>query len=260
MSSRSGSRIVSVCSVTTMIVAAVAFIVTLALNSFVFDDYDAYGEVPIPGTASVRLPAGDVTVSFHTLLVGSTSGSGLPVPPLKYRIEPPPGVDEPRLTEDYGATTSVNNDARVRIGYLHVPVDGTYRFTTDGRVGPYLNPRLAFGHGSTHGSLNVVFAVVFGIGALGLVAARVWATRSRRREMAVGHRSPTVDVGAAPTWSAGTYTPQPTQPTQPPPAWNAPNGEGIRIQQLNTLARLRDSGALTEDEYAAEKKRVLDDL
>ena len=252
MSSRTGSRIVSVCSVTAMVVAVVAFLATLALNAFVFDDYDAYGEVPIPGTASVHLPAGDVTVSFHTLLVGNTSGSGLPVPPLKYRIEPPPGVDEPQLTEDYGATTSVNNDARVRIGYLHVAADGTYRFTTDGKVGPYLNPRLAFGHDSTHGSLNVVFGVVFGIGAVGLIAARIWAARTRRGKVAVGHPSPAVDVSAAPTWSAGTYTP-------PPPTWNALNGEGIRIEQLNTLARLRDSGALTEGEYADEKKRMLDD-
>ena len=37
-----------------------------------------------------------------------------------------------------------------------------------------------------------------------------------------------------------------------------PSDEGIRVQTLNTLARLRDSGALTQEEYEAEKKRVLD--
>jgi hypothetical protein len=37
-----------------------------------------------------------------------------------------------------------------------------------------------------------------------------------------------------------------------------PTDQGVRLEQLNTLARLRDSGALTEDEFEAEKKRVLD--
>ena len=46
-------------------------------------------------------------------------------------------------------------------------------------------------------------------------------------------------------------------PVQPSPSFT-PTEDGIRLQQLNTLARLRDSGALTEDEFQAEKKRVLD--
>ena len=53
-------------AVLTMVVSAIGFIVTLILNAFVFDEYDAYGEVPIPGSSSLQLPAGDVTVSFHT--------------------------------------------------------------------------------------------------------------------------------------------------------------------------------------------------
>ena len=44
----------------------------------------------------------------------------------------------------------------------------------------------------------------------------------------------------------------------PPPDSFTPSDEGIRVQSLNTLARLRDSGALTQDEYEAEKRRVLD--
>jgi hypothetical protein len=35
------------------------------LNLFVFDEFDAYGEVPIPGTGTLHLPAGDVTICFH---------------------------------------------------------------------------------------------------------------------------------------------------------------------------------------------------
>jgi hypothetical protein len=38
----------------------------------------------------------------------------------------------------------------------------------------------------------------------------------------------------------------------------APSDEGVKIEQLKTLAALRDSGALTEKEFQAEKRRVLD--
>ena len=37
-----------------------------------------------------------------------------------------------------------------------------------------------------------------------------------------------------------------------------PSDEGVKIEQLKTLAALRDSGALTEKEFQAEKRRVLD--
>ena len=226
-------------AVLVMIVSAVGFVVTLMLNAFVLDDYDAYGEVPIPGSTSLHLPAGDATVTFHTVLIGG-GGSGLPVPPLKYRITAP-GNDEPKLTEDYGTTTTVNNDAHVRIGYLHVPVEGTYDIEADGNVGAYLNPTLAFGHGSDYGNLPIVFAAIFGIAIVDLVIARIWAARTRR---------PTT-----PTFGASFSSPP---ILSQPPASFTPSDEGIRVQSLYTLARLRESGALTQDEYDAEKKRVLE--
>jgi Short C-terminal domain len=39
---------------------------------------------------------------------------------------------------------------------------------------------------------------------------------------------------------------------------HAPTGEAIKLEQLQTLASLRDSGALTEAEFATEKRRILD--
>jgi len=250
-------------AVATMVVSIIGFIATLILNAFVFDEYDAYGEVPIPGSSSLHLPAGEVTVTFHTVLIGTTSGSGLPVPPLKYRIVASEGVAEPELTEDYGSTTTVNNDARVRIGYLHVPAEGTYDITTDGNVSAFLDPRLAFGHGSSSGNLPIIFAVIFGLAIVDLIIARIWAGRVRRSESAVGFQESPAGFGAAPAWTSGDYVPPPTYP--PPPVMSTqpadpyiPTDQGVRIEQLNTLARLRDSGALTESEYEAEKKRVLD--
>jgi hypothetical protein len=259
MTSRTGPRILTTVAVATIVLSAIGFIVALVMNAFFLDEYDAYGEVPIPGSSSVELPAGDVTVTFHTVLIGG-SGSGLPVPPLKYRITGPGGVDA-QLSEDYGSTTTVNNDARVRIGYLHVPVGGAYDVGLDGNVSAYLNPSLAFGHGSEYWYVVWVSAAVFGLAVVDLIAARIWASRVRTRERMVGmpppasHQPPSPDFGAAATWTAGDYVaPPPAQPSY------VPSGEGIRIEQLNTLARLRASGALTEAEYTAEKKRVLDGL
>jgi hypothetical protein len=260
MSRRTGPRIMTIVAVVTMIASAIGFVAMLVLNAFVLDEYDAYGEVPIPGSSSLHLPAGDVTVTFHTVLIGSGSGSGLPVPPLKYRVKAPVGIDEPKLTEDYGTTTTVNNDARIRIGYLRVPADGTYDVNLDGNVSAYLNPTLAFGHGSSYGNVPWILAAVFGLGLLDLFLARLWASRVRQGERAAGYPPPPPTFGSTPTWSSGGYVPP---PAPPPPRYEQPDSftpsdEGIRVQQLNTLAQLRDSGALTEDEFQAEKKRLLD--
>lgn len=41
-------------------------------------------------------------------------------------------------------------------------------------------------------------------------------------------------------------------------AAQVPGDEGVRRERLTTLAALRDSGALTKDEFQAEKRRILD--
>jgi hypothetical protein len=236
-----------------MVIAGIGFVVSLILNAFVFDEYDAYGEVPIPGSSSLHLPAGDVTVTFHTIVIGGTNG-GLPVPALKYRIGAPEGVAEPQLTEDYGTTTTVNNDARIRIGVLHVPVEGTYDVNLDGNVSAYLNPTLAFGHGSSYGKLPWIFAAIFGVAVVDLVIARVWAARVARRPVPVPGYPTSPPAFGVPTWDASPAYVPPVRPL----ASYTPTEDGIRVEQLNTLARLRDSGALTEDEFQAEKRRILD--
>ncbi len=63
-----------------LVVSIVGFGVSWFLNVFVFDEYDAYGEVPIPGTRTLHLPQGDVKVTFHTEIAGSMEGGSLPVP------------------------------------------------------------------------------------------------------------------------------------------------------------------------------------
>jgi putative oligomerization/nucleic acid binding protein len=245
MSNRTAPRILTTIAVFTMVAAAIGFVVTLCLNAFFFDEYDKYGELPIPGTGSVQLPAGDVAVTFHTVLVGG-GGSSLPVPPLKYSITGPGGFDG-KLTEDYGGTTIVNNDARVRIGFLHIPTAGSYDVSLDGNVSAYLDPKLAFGKEGGFGNVPWILGAVFVVALVALIVVRMWARRVVRRDV------------PPPPMPSPNWTPTAVPTEYPPPAATfTASDEGIRVQTLETLARLRDSGALTKDEYEAEKKRVLE--
>lgn len=236
MDRRRAPRVLIVTAVVTMVVSIAGFVVTLILNAFVLDEYDAYGEVPIPGTRSLQLPAGEVTVSFHTYLTGRPSG-GLPVPPLRLTVVPPDRVAEPEVTESFGSTTTVNNDARVRVWVMQIPVDGTYRITADGEINGYISPRLAFGHGTSYGWVVWLFVGLFALAVVDLVVGSVWLARAKRAGVPAPVRYP---VDAA------------------PPMSYLPTDDGVRLEQLKTLAALRDSGALTEAEFQSEKRRILD--
>lgn len=235
-SARTASRVAVVVSVCSMVVAVIGFVVMLTLNALVFDEYDAYGEVSIPGNADVELPAGEVTVSFHTLVTGSDGG--LPVPPLQLGIEPPSGAPEPVVTESYGTTTTVNNDARVRVWVVQIAEAGTYGVSTDGQVQGYINPRLAFGHGSQYGWTLWLFGGLFALSVVELVASLIWSLRPAKQARAIQPAPPVELGGTVPSYQQ--------------------TDQGIRIEQLKTIAALRDSGALTEAEFEAEKRRILD--
>jgi hypothetical protein len=233
-------------AVVTMVVSIIGFVVTLILHSFVLDKFDAYGEVPIPGSATLHLPAGEATVSFHTYVTGSPRG-GFPVPPLKVTIVPPDGAPQPQLTESPGTTTTVNSDTRVRVWVAQIPVEGSYRIVTDGQVNGYINPRLAFGHGSSYGWLVWLFVTLFVASLIALFGSLLWSARVARRPRLIE------PIPGATPWSVD------VPPAVPAPHHDyTPTDDGIRIEQLKTLAALRDSGALTPGEFEAEKRRILD--
>ena len=251
MSSEAPAKLTRTLTIWMMVIAVPGFIVTLVLNAFFLDDYDAYGEVPVPGSASLHLPAGEVTISLHTVIIGGPNGGGLPVPPLGVTIDPPSGVAQPTVTENFGSTTTVNNDAHVRVWVTQIPSEGNYNITTDGKVNGYIDPRLAFGHGSSIGFLVWVFVGLFVVGLIGSIVASKWLGRVRRN--------------AAPAAGAGTLGYEfPVAPLSPiaKPTVNTvvhePSGEGVRLERLKTIAALHDSGALTDAEFEAEKRRILD--
>ncbi|MGE2724002.1 SHOCT domain-containing protein [Mycolicibacterium pulveris] len=180
MSRRSGPRLAVAAATLTLVAGIAGIIATLALNAFVLDDYDAYGEVPIPGSDEIWLPAGDVTVSFHTTITGRPT-SEFPIPRMSVSIEPPEGSPDPVVVESIGGTTTVNSDTRVRVWTAQIANGGTYQVTTDGDVDGYLSPRLAFGHASSHGWLPWVFGGLAAAGAVLLIPSVIWSVRAARR-------------------------------------------------------------------------------
>ncbi|HWF69812.1 MAG TPA: SHOCT domain-containing protein [Mycobacterium sp.] len=244
MTSRRLAKISLALAIVLMVGSVVGFVLTLTLNAFVLDKFNAYGEVPIPGSGTLHLPAGEATISFHTVTIGTVSGGGLPVPQLGLGIDPPPGVAEPKVTENYGGTTTVNNDAHRRVWVVQVPAGGDYKITTEGQVNGFINPQLAFGHGGTSssGSLVWIFVGLFVLGLIGTIAAPIWLARTR--------------VSTLPAWQP---MGEPLQsPVATPTPAQLPTDEAVKIEQLKTLAGLRDSGALTEAEFETEKRRILD--
>jgi hypothetical protein len=253
MSSRRLAKLSLTGAIAMLVISVIGFITTLVLNAFFLDKYDAYGEVPIPGSTSLHLPAGEVTVSLHTVVLGNLNG-GLPVPPLGVTIVPPDGVAQPVVTENIGSTTTVNNDAHVRVWVAQIPAEGNYNVTTDGQVNGYVDPRLAFGHNSSYGYLVWVFVALFAGGLVVLALSIWWLARPRRRAA-----SAIVTEPYFPVTPAFPLTPaSPVRPVVQTSRAYEPSDEGVRLERLKTLAALRDSGALTEEEFQAEKGRILE--
>jgi hypothetical protein len=180
MFGRTGPRIALTGAALTLVVAVIGFVVAIVLNAFVFDDFDAYGELPIPGSGSVHLPAGEATVSFHTQVTGSTNGA-FPVPPLQLSVTPRGGGPQPVVTESIGTTTSVNSDVRIRIWFVSIPRDGVYDIDTGGNVNGYINPQLAFGRDSSPSWPLWAFGGLFVVGLVALAVALTWSSRARNK-------------------------------------------------------------------------------
>lgn len=203
------------------VVAAVSLggLITTMVLSATGEKYAEYGELPIPGSGSVELPAGEVVVSFHV----RKTGQGTAVPPLHMNIEPPPGGRDPEVTEDMSGSVTWGDDVHRQVWVMQVSAAGRYDVAVDGPVAGFAEPRLAFGASRRMDGLTWVLVAVSMISADMFIAA-LWFQRIRKR-------------------NAEPYV---------------PSDEGVRLEQLKTITGLRDSGALTADEFEAEKRRILE--
>jgi hypothetical protein len=230
-------------SVVLLLFSIGGFVVALVLNVFVLSSYDAYGEVPIPGTGTLHLPRGQVTVSFHTQVNSpeggiTVSGNDMPIPDLDLAITPPAGVAEPTVTDHSSAATTDGDDAHQQVWVAQIPQTGDYTVTTNGKVSAFISPRLSFGHTSPYGYLPWVFVGMFAVALLTLMASIVLSRRPGQAAPQPGRRFVTA------------------QPFLTSPPYSATN-DAARIELLKTLASLHASGALTDKEFDDQKRRIL---
>lgn len=101
-----------------------------------------YGEVPIPGAATVHVPAGEVDVTLRT---AGPVGDEL-VPPLSIGISGRDGTTQPEVIESprWKSADSQGN-MLVRVWVVRIAQEADYHIEVDGEVyGPY-QPQLTFG-------------------------------------------------------------------------------------------------------------------
>jgi len=227
------SRIVAIVVGALVVVSVGGLVILTVMSAFFWERYNAFGEIPIPGSAVVELPAGTVTANFHV----HTGRDRTAVPPLRMSIEPPAGVADPVVTDDLGSSVRINDDVHRRVWFIDVAESGRYQISIDGQVDGFGDPRLAFGQTGSMDGLLWVF-VAMSIMSVDLAIA-VWWFRRRRAKAA----SPVTLIEESPRAPGESFV---------------LTDQGVRLEQLKTIAALRDSGALTEAEFKAEKRRILE--
>lgn len=245
MSSGGGApRTAIIVSVIALVVGVLGIIASVMVNAFVIADDDAYGEVPIPGSASLELPAGDVDIAYRatTLTVG---GKGVMVPPIQLAIRPPTGVATPLITDSMSSSSKTNREITVRVFTAHIEEAGTYRIDAKASVFESQNPRLTFGHSSPYYWVMWPFIGMTVLAAVALGLSIWWSLRSGKQATPLPSYPTTYTATGTPTY-APTYS-----------GSQVPDDQAVRLEQLKTIAALRDTGALTEAEFEAEKRRIL---
>jgi hypothetical protein len=198
-----------------LIVSLVGLIFSM-LKNFDIDEFDAYGEVSIPATRTLHLPAGDVTVSFHSTGIAHT----LSLPDdLEMTITPPSGVAEPTVTQDWrGNEANHNGDAHRSWRAAHIAQAGDYTIKTNGKVTDYDSPRVSFGHPSRYWFVTWLFA---GLSVVSGVAIR----------LTMVHRGTRSARTAAADWPPFSFTDTEVRSSAPPPAVQ-PNRQTLRDGSL----------------------------
>ena len=179
-------RRVAIALVVLSIVWVIGFVVSIIVNFIVFDEFDAYGEVPIPGTGTVQLPAGDVTISFHSRYPKGISPEDVPIPipdGLEVTITPPSGLPEPDMTDVTKGDRSCgtrNSDGHCTVKTAHIHRAGNYTVTTNANVTSFPNPRVAFGRPSQFWFVTWLFGCLFLVTAVSGMGLRAGARRRLR--------------------------------------------------------------------------------
>lgn len=231
-------------------VAALALFFLFAIGGA--DDADKYGRVKLPGTGVVELPQGDVALYYEERVTLGENDS----------LDIPDGL---RVTARREVTVrskktiqnAVNLSGRSlrEFAKLEIPQAGRYRVTARSRSSGSNRPAVTFGEGQLKGLGEG--AIYSGIAAgAGLLIALLALLLGRR-----GYSPPPASVFVPPAAPVPGTQPAPVTPPTPPPAAPAPastTGDPLEVQ-LRELERRHQAGALSDADYAARRKQLIDD-
>jgi hypothetical protein len=218
-------------------------------------DPDTYGQLDVPGSATLHFPKREVEASF-TIGLYSTNFHGLDVPPLQLAVSPARGGPGAVVTKDVGGTATEETDhtssARIRIWRVQIPRAGDYRVDVTGTTGEYPGGQVEFGHAAGKpftGVRRIGLLVAGGLALVALIAHLVVRRSSPRFPGRWGLALQSLGaVREAQRDGRSMFVPTPG------PA--VPDGQD-RIDELERLAALHAQGALTDEEFAASKARLL---
>ena len=253
-----GSRRIALFAVILGGVGAFALIFIFAFAGA--DEADKYGRVKLPGTGVVDLPEGDVALYYEERVTLNENDS-LDIPDgLRVTARREVTVKSKKTIQN-----AVNMDGRSlrEFAKLEIPQAGRYRVTARSRESGSNRPAVTFGEGQLEG-LGQGALYSGAVGGAGLLVALIALMLGRR-----GYAPPRASVFVPPT----ARTPGPTAPappvpgTQPAPvtppapaAAPAPGATGDPLElQLRDLERQHQAGALSDADYAARRKRLIDD-
>ncbi len=119
---------------------------------------------------------------------------------------------------------------------------------------PLLFPMGGFGMGMGMGGGGSLLGDL-AAGGIGYLMGRQSAQQAPGQQ----HQAPQYQPPQTPQYQAPQYQPPQTPQYQPPANQQAPaaSGGNERLAQLQLLGHLRDSGLLTNDEFEAEKRKIL---
>ena len=135
-------------------VAGFVVIVLAALGVLPFLIFeDPYGEVPIPGSATVHLPAGEVDVTLRT----AGPAGDVSVPPLSIRISGPGGTTQPEVIESpRWKHADTKGNMLVRVWVVRIAQEADYHIEVEGEVYRPYQPPLTFGRNMWNEALETL--------------------------------------------------------------------------------------------------------
>jgi len=227
-------------------VGSLAFVFVFAIGGA--DDADKYGRIELPGKGEVELPKGRVALYYEERVELNENES----------LDVPDGLRvvarrEVTVRSEKVLNNAVNLDNRSlrEFAKLEIPQAGRYRVSARSASPGSNRPAVTFGKGQLEG-LGKGAVGAGGILAAGLLVALVSLLLGRR-----GYTPPPASIPVAPV--PGTLPSRAPAPV-PAPAGPAPVASGTDPveTQLRELERLHAAGALSDDDYAARRKQVID--